>query len=137
MHFARGFMDRLDCFSQIRFTSTFKPQDLLRAWILQNTTIRTRKEEERGIVVRQAKRASGLRLFLRDYNSKQDVAPPTLMGIRPAANGTATAAEPEEVCLLHFQGPKSKELIVPFEAFMEGGSAGGSGKKEEEFFVLP
>lgn len=112
---------------------------MLRAWILQNTAVRTRKEEERGIVVRQAKRASGLRLFLRDYNNnnQQDGAPPTLMGIRPATNETAPASEPEEVCMLHFQGPKSKELIVPFEAFLEDGGAGGGDKKKEEFFVLP
>lgn len=125
-------------------------QDLLRAWILKNTSLRTRKEEERCIVARQAKRASGLRLFLRpnDHddgnNVKSQTVMPTLMGIRPGGGGnetgtvkevdegTSTAAE--EVCMLHFQGPKSKELIVPFEAFLEGSAGAKEGHDE---FVLP
>lgn len=124
---------------------------MLRAWILQNTSLRTRKEEERCIVVRQAKRASGLRLFLRpndhddgNNDNNSQAAMPTLMGIRPGGGGdeTATATEMEEgtgtaaaeVCMLHFQGPKSKELIVPFEAFLEGGAGA---KEEAAEFVLP
>ena len=125
---------------------------MLRAWILRDTSLRTRKEEERCIVVRQAKRAPGLRLFLRpndhddnnNDNNKQTVMP-TLMGIRPGGGGneTATATEmeqgtgtaaAEEVCMLHFQGPKSKELIVHFEAFLEGGAGA---KEEAAEFVLP
>lgn len=95
-------------------------------------------------MVRQLKRASGVRLFLhRDGDGKKEA--PTLMGIRPSdtnssSNDTA-AREPEEVCMLHFQGPKSKQLIMPFDAFLEGGS-GNVGRKEgeeggEEEFVLP
>lgn len=129
-------------------------QDLLRAWILQDTSIRTRKEEERCIVVRQAKRASGLRLFLRpnhDNNNDNTTAQamPTLMGIRPdlggGGNGSnnetemddmAAVPDAEEVCMLHFQGPKSKQLIVAFEAFLEG-AATDEKKEDEEDFVLP
>ena len=128
-------------------------QDVLRAWLLQDTTTRTRKNEDRCLVVRQAKRASGLRLFLRSDDKHSDGTLPTLMGIRPVDRSinsnssssssdytvaVASAQEPEEVCMLHFQGPKSKQLIKPFNAFLEGGS--GNVKKEEggrEEFVLP
>lgn len=96
--------------------------------------------------MRQAKRASGLRLFLRpnehDDGNNNQTGMPTLMGIRPGGGDeTATGTEmdegpgtAEEVCMLHFQGPKSKELIVPFEAFLEGGTGA---KKEADEFVLP
>jgi len=141
-------------------------QDLLRAWLLQNTTVRTRKEEERCLVVRQARKASGVRFFLRrddEHHKATDgtAAPvPTLMGIRPpgsnATNSTSTStstsnqaalaeeagAQGQEVCLVHFQGPGSKKLILPFEAFLEENTTTTTTKPEgkgdqEGTFVLP
>ena len=84
-------------------------------------------------MVRQARRASGLRLLLTD---QQDGAMSTLMGI-PPNNHTATTDdqtdapehEAEEVCLLHFQG-HSKKLIPSFDAFVKGDT-------DAEVFVLP
>lgn len=106
-------------------------------------------------MVRQARKASGTRLFLRrdaaaahddEQHKKNGTMPvlPTLMGIRPSngnGNGNGTQQhEPEPVGLLHFQGPQSKKLILPFDAFLEGGPGNvkkeGEGKEEEEF-VLP
>jgi hypothetical protein len=132
---------------------------------MQNSTIRTRKEEERCLVVRQARKASGVRLFLRhnddgggnngndgggssssNNNNNNNGTMPTLMGIRPplpSTNQTTAATgeeEAQEVCMIHFQGPGSKKLIFPFELFLEGGS-GNAGKEdgdgEREEFVLP
>jgi hypothetical protein len=80
---------------------------VLRAWINKNTTIRTRKQEERCIAVRLAKRAAGLRLFVHGNKTV-----PTLMGTLPSKNGSemgnATAQVLEEVCMVHFQGLKSE-----------------------------
>ena len=136
--------------------------DLLRAWFLQEPASRTRKEEERCLVVRQARKASGFRMWVEprpastttggaetDETDATDATAtatkPTLVGIMPTAGpaGAPRVTEgPEEVCMVHFQGPQSKKLIAPFREFVERNENKHEEVEEEnkgsrEEFVLP
>ena len=113
------------------------------------------EEEKDCLVVRQAKRASGLSVRKEDKTVggyTHTAMPVRVWGTWPFdanmnvdvgvdANETHTKMGEDggekEVCLLHFQGAKSKELIVPFADFLKGKGKGEGENGGKSTFVLP
>jgi len=72
--------------------------------------------------------------------------PDALSSFGPVEGGREGWGEEQEVCLIHFQGPKGKSIIQPFADFVQqqGGREGrkevGEGEQtrdEENIFVFP
>ena len=120
------------CLFILPFTHSLTPSTRF----LANTTVRTREaEQEKCLVVGQAMKAPGLQLrWKADEEEEEEESLPLLpsnqanrwvvMGQLPST-AKGEEHEEEEVCLIHFQGPKSKQLIMPFQAFWTAGEEAG------------
>ncbi|KAM3568459.1 hypothetical protein VYU27_009415 [Nannochloropsis oceanica] len=119
---------------------------------------RTGGEEERNcLVVRQTKKVPGLWLTVKDGVGREGGVEgrrrmvvvgqmPLNSSLGPVEGGREGWGEEQEVCLIHFQGPKGKSIIQPFADFVQQ-QGGREGRKEvgegeqtrggENIFVFP